>query len=221
MERPTLEATKRQDLGSRAAHRLRQEGQLPAVLYGHQRDTVHLCVPDKRFHQAFHAGARMVDLEIGGTVETALLKDVQYDSMGDNILHVDFARVDLDERITVLVAVELHGLAKGATSGGTLDHVIQDVEVACRAGSIPETIRIEIADMDIGDIIHIRDLSPPEGVEFLQNPDAAVVTIHPPVAVAAAPVAEAGPEAEAGAEPEVIGGRREKEEDGADEAKQE
>jgi len=212
MERRTLEATKRQELGSRAARQLRHRGLVPAVLYGHQRDTVHLAVPLKEFEQLLHAGVRMVDLEIGGVVEPALVRDIQYDSMGDHLIHIDLARVAMDEKVTVTVPVELHGLAKGAASGGILDHVLQDLEVRCLPSDIPERVRIEITDLDMGEIVHVRDVEVPPGVEFLHDPDATVLTIHPPVTAPAVAVAEEEVEVEGGAEPEVIGGRREEEE---------
>lgn len=211
MERATIQATKRGELGSRPSQRLRRESLLPAVLYGHQRDPVHLALPLQDVERLLHEGGRVVDIEIGGTVEPALLKDIQYDAFGDQVLHIDLARIDADERVTVAIAVELHGLAKGAASGGILDHVVQDLEVECLAMAIPEKIRVEIASLDIGDVVHVRDLVVPEGVRVLHDPDAPVVTIHPPV-TAVAVAAEEEVEAE-GAEPEVVGGHREKEDE--------
>lgn len=211
MERATIQATKRGELGSRPSRRLRRESLLPAVLYGHKRDPVHLALPLQDVERVLHGGGRVVDIEIGGTVEPALLKDIQYDAFGDQVLHIDLARIDADERVTVSIAVELHGLARGAASGGILDHVVQDLEVECLAMAIPEKIRVEVASLDIGDVVHIRDLVVPEGVRVLHDPDAPVVTIHPPVtaaAVAAEEEVETG-----GAEPEVVGGRREKEDE--------
>jgi len=217
MERVTIQANKRQDLGTRQARRLRLEGLVPAVLYGHRRDPVHLSVLQKDVERLIHAGTRMLDLEIGGTVETALLKDIQYDSMGDHLIHVDLARVAMDEKVDVTVRVELHGLAKGVSSGGIMDHLVQDIELRCFPADIPEKIRIEVADLDIDQIIHIRDLPPVAGVEYLQDPDTPVVAIHPPVAVKAEEAEEVPAEA---AEPEVIGERREQEPEG-DEDKEE
>ncbi len=208
MERATLQATKRQETGTRAARRLRHDGHLPAVLYGRQRDTVHLTIALKDFEHVFHAGARLLDLEIGGTLEPAIIRELQYDALGDHVLHVDFARVAMGEALTISVPVELHGLAQGVTHGGTLDHVLVDLEISCLPKDIVAQIRVEVADLDIGQIIHVRDIEPPPGVEFLHDPDTPVVTIHAPVqAVEAEPEVEA----ELEAAPEVIGGRREKE----------
>jgi large subunit ribosomal protein L25 len=215
MERAIIQATKRQELGTRATHRLRREGLVPAVLYGHKIDPVHLAVPRSDLERLVGAGARMVDVEIGGTVETALVKDIQHDSLGDEILHIDFARVALDEKVSVTVPVELHGLAKGVGTGGVLDHALQDFHVRCLPGDIPEKIRVEIASLDIGGIIYVRDIVPPEGVELLNDPDAPVVAVHAPVAAEVKPVTEELP-----SEPEVISGRREKEEEAGEEGEQ-
>ena len=216
MDRPMLEATKRQELGTRAARRIRSEGGLPAVLYGHKRDTVHLTVPLKAFEIMFGHGARLVDIEIGGTQEPAIIKDLQYDSMGDHIMHIDFARVAMDEKITVTVPVELHGLAIGTTHGGVLDHVLVDIEVSCLPGDIPDCVRVEVAHLDVGDVVHVRDVEAPPGCELLQDADSAVVTIH----ASAAAVSAAEEEEDLGialgtAEPEMIG--RTKEEGGENE----
>ncbi len=214
MESATLEASRREELGSRAAQRLRRGGLVPAVLYGHNLDPVHLALPLKGLERLFHQGTRMVNIQVGDLSEPALIREVQYDLMGDHIIHVDLVRVALDEKVTVTVPVELHGLAKGVASGGTLDHVIQDVEVRCLPSDIPERIRLEISDLDIGQIIHVRDLEPPPGVEIVHDPDATVVTIHPPVTAEVAVEAEA---AEAAAEPEVIESRRKEEVAGGEE----
>lgn len=205
MERVTLPAEKRQEVGSRAARRLRAGGHVPAVLYGHQRDTVHLTVPAKEFGQLLHDGTRLLDLEIGGTVEPAVIKDLQYDPLGDHLLHVDFARVAMDEKLTITIPVQLHGTPKGVDEGGVLDHALVDAEVSCLPADIPERITVEVAHLEIGDTIHVADLEPPPGVEFLGEPEAPVASVHPPAELEEAEeVAEVVEEA-IGAEPEVIG----------------
>lgn len=211
METATIHATKRGELGSRAVGRLRRQGLLPAVLYGRRRDTVPLSVPLKEIEHAVAAGTRMVSLDVGGVQELALLKDVQHDSMGDELLHVDLARVAMDEKVTVRVPVVLHGLAKGAASGGTLDHLVQDIEVVCFPQDIPDRIRLEVGALDIGQMLYVRDLPAPPGVEFRLDPGTPVVVVHAPMAVKEAVPAEA--EAAAPAEPEVIGRKAAEEEE--------
>jgi large subunit ribosomal protein L25 len=206
MEQTVIQATKRQDVGSPGARRLRRQGLVPAVLYGHKLDTVHLTLPLKDVERLVHAHTHMVSLEIGGTVETALIKEIQYDSMGDHLLHVDLARVAMDQKVSVTVPVELHGLAKGLAAGGVLEHLLKDVQVQCLPGDIPERIRVEIAGLEVGAAIRLRDIVPPPGVEFLQDPEMRVVSIRAKLEEVAAPGLG---EAEIPAEPELI--RREKE----------
>lgn len=211
MQTTTLHASKRDNLGTRAVRRLRREGQVPLVLYGRRRDTVHLSAPLKEIEHLLHTGMRMVNLEVGGVAETALLKEIQYDAMGDHLLHVDLARIDMNEKVTVRVPVTLHGLAKGVVAGGTLEHVVQDIEVNCLPGDIPERIRVEVANLDIGQILAVRDITPPAGVEFVLDPETPIAIVHAPAAEKEAAPAEA---AEQPAEPEVIGRRAAEEGEG-------
>ncbi len=202
MEIATLQATKRQELGTHAVRRLRRAGLLPAVLYGRRRDTVPLSVPSKEMNRMIAAGTRMVTLDIGGVQELALLKDIRYDAFGDELLHVDLARVAMDEKVTVRVPVVLHGLPKGVISGGTLDHVVQDIEVTCFPQDIPDRIRVEVAHLDVGQMAYVRDLPALPGVAFGLEPETPVAVVHAPMAVKEEAPAEGAAEA---AEPEVIG----------------
>jgi large subunit ribosomal protein L25 len=212
MEQLTLEATKRTETGTRAAQALRARGVTPAVLYGRQRDTVHLSIDSREFERLFHDGARLLQLEIGGIVEPALIKDLQYDALGDHILHVDFARIDMHEKVEVTVPVQLHGTPKGVEEGGVLDHLLMDVEVSCLPTDMPDHIRVEVAHLEIGDVIHIRDLEAPEGVEFLDDEETPVVTVSPPQELEEPETAEEAVFTME-AEPEVIGREKEEEEE--------
>jgi large subunit ribosomal protein L25 len=106
----------------------------------------------------------------------------------------------------VKVPLVLHGLAKGVVGGGTLDHLVQDIEVTCFPRDIPDRIRAEVSSLDMGQMLCVRDLAPPPGVEFRLDPETPVAIVHAPMAVKEeAPAPEA--EAAEGAEPEVIGRR--------------
>ena len=95
-ETPALEANKRDRLGTRYSRRLRREGRLPAVVYGHGMDPVHITVDQEIFTDFLHTGAHLVSLQTDGRAETCLIKGVQYDHLGDNIIHVDLTRIDLN-----------------------------------------------------------------------------------------------------------------------------
>ncbi len=191
--------------GSQAARKLRRQGLVPAVVYGHKEATVSIALPLDDVQRAVRHGIRVVDLQSDGKQDKALIKEIQWDHLGKDILHVDFARVSMDERIEVSVPLELRGIAAGVTAGGVLDQPMHTLTVECLAISIPESIRVNIQNLQIDGAIHVRDLVLPDGVKAVDDPDAIVVHVTAPLAEA-----EAAPPAEAAtpAEPEVIGHRK-------------
>jgi large subunit ribosomal protein L25 len=200
-ESVTLTTQKREPRGSAEARRLRKRGQIPAVLYGHKEATVSLAIPQEEFAAILRHHTRVVDLQVEGKAEKALIREVQWDHLGHDVLHVDFTRVAADERIQIEVRIELRGIAPGTTAGGVLDQPLHTLKVECPAISVPESIRVNVGELQVEQAIHVRDLSLPPGVTVLNDPDAIVVHITAPLVVAEAPV---GPTAET-AEPEVIG----------------
>src|SRR5579872_1891672 len=135
-EAVVLTAEPRSSSGSREARRLRRKGRVPAVLYGHGEGTTSLSVPGDVLYKAVRHGARVVDLDQAGKLEKALIKELQWDALGHDILHADFARVAADERITIDVRLELRGTAPGVTAGGSLDQPLHSLEVECLALSV-------------------------------------------------------------------------------------
>jgi large subunit ribosomal protein L25 len=201
----------RQPKGSAEVRRLRRKGLVPAVIYGHKEETVAISLPQVELMNAIRHGVRVIDLRTQNKEEKALIKEVQWDHLGKELLHVDFARVSLDERITVSVPLELRGTAPGVNAGGLLDQPIHTLSVECLAISIPESIRVSIGELQIGGILHVRDLTMPPGVKVMTDPDAIVVQVKEPLAeVEAAPAAEVPEQAE----PEVIGRPKAEEEEG-------
>jgi large subunit ribosomal protein L25 len=201
----------REATGSQAARRLRRKGLVPAVVYGHGEATVSIALPAEEVHDAIRHGTHVIDLKTGNDVQTALVKEVQWDHLGKEILHVDFARIAADERIQVTVPLELRGIAPGVTAHGILDQPMHGLEVECLATAIPASIRVNIGELQIGQAIHVRDLQLPPGVTALADPDAIVIHVLAP---AAAPEVPAAAPAAEQAEPEVIG---RKPEEGAEE----
>jgi len=198
--------------GTHEARRMRKRGLIPGVVYGHKEETVSVAVPRDELFRVIRHGIRVVDLQAAGKTETALIRDVQWDHLGLDIVHVDFARVAADERIKIEVRIELRGTAPGVTAGGLLDQPIHSLEIECLAVAVPESIRVSIGELQIGQAIYVKDLKLPEGVTTAVDPDAIVVQVAAPKVEAeavAAPVAEQ-------AEPEVIG-RKEKPEEEAEE----
>ncbi len=212
----TLTTQDRGEHGTRQARRLRRQGLVPAVLYGHGEKTVSLSLSADALSKAIRLGARVVDLSHDGTTEKALIRDLQWDALGHDILHVDFARVSEHERITIDVRLELRGTAPGVTAGGMLDQPLHNLHIECPVLSVPEVIRVAINELQIDGAIHVKDLTLPPGVVVKNDPEAIVVQVKPPIVEAEPVPAAAAPVAEQ-AEPEVIGRQRvEKEEEEAE-----
>jgi large subunit ribosomal protein L25 len=205
-----LIAERRAGRGSQGARRLRRQGLVPAVVYGHKEATLSLALPRSEVEKAIRHGVRVVDLRADGKEEKALIKEVQWDHLGKDLLHVDFARVAIDERIVITVPLELRGTAPGVSAGGTLDQPMHTLSVECLAISIPESIRVPVGELQIGSAIHVRELVLPPDVKSMADPDAIVVQVTAPVAEAEAPVVAEVPEQ---AEPEVIGKQKVEEEE--------
>lgn len=209
-----LEAEPRPERGTKAARRLRRAGRLPVVLYGHKQETVSLSVPLAQFEAILRSGARMVDLDIQGRAERALLKDIQFDSLGDQILHADFIRVAMDEAVEVTVPLELVGTPAGVREGGTLDQVLHEITITCLPQNMPERIRVRVEELGLGQTLHAGEIPLPEGITLAEEPETPVATVHPPVSEEEM----AAEEEEGPAAPEVIRreSRREEEEEGGE-----
>jgi large subunit ribosomal protein L25 len=187
----------RSELGSRANKKLRDAGLIPAVIYGHKEAVVPVTLPKKEISRHIERGAHVFDLSLDGRSEKVLVKEVQYDHLGIEVLHVDFARVSLDEKVTVTVPLELKGTPKGEAEGGVLQQLLSDLEVECLVTDIPDVIRFNVSDLALDAVVHVRDLQLPDGVKALADEDGIVATVRE--------VEEEAPAEGDTAEPEVIG----------------
>src|SRR5438477_963029 len=156
-----LSAKPRPELGSRANKRLRDAGFIPGVIYGHKEAVVPVTLPKRDVVGHLERRAHLFDLSVDGKSEKVLVKEVQYDHLGIEVLHVDFARVSLDEKVEVTVPLELKGTPKGEADGGVLQQLISDLEIECLVTDIPQVIRQSVADMGVDDVLSIKDLALP------------------------------------------------------------
>jgi len=206
----TLKAIVRNSRGTRAARKLRHQGLVPAIIYGHKQENVPVAVPRHDIdHIVRVQHSRMITLDVNGHTETVLIREVQWDVFGREIIHVDFERKTAAEKVRVVVPIELRNVPK-QSGGAVLDQPLHTVHVECPLGNIPEVIRVDITHLSVGHPIHVKDLVVPEGVRILEQPEAVVVQLKMPGAaeVAAAPTAEIAPAA-----PEVIKKERKTEEE--------
>ena len=196
----TLKATPRTESGSRAAARLRKQGLVPGIVYGHKQDNVAVSVPAEALDRAIRVQhTRVLDLDIDGKAETVLIRELQWDYLGKQMIHVDFERKSRTELVRVTIPVELRNAPK-QTGGGVLDQPLHTLHIECPLGSIPEALRIDITNLTLGAPIHVKELTLPEGVKVLEAPEAVVVQLKLPGMEPAAPTVPTEP----GAGPEVI-----------------
>jgi len=211
-----LSGKRRERLGKGGARKARQGGEIPAVLYGHREIPIPVSVGARDFQLAMrtHRGGNpVVNLAVAGAEYTALVRDVQYDPMTHDILHLDFQHISLTETIEVKVGVHLVGLPIGVKDGGgILETILREVEVRCLPTAIPASIDVDVSALNVGDSVHVRDMVAPD-VTILTDPDTTLATVVPPTVMEEKP-AEVTAEAVAAAEPEVIA-KGKKEEEGA------
>lgn len=206
-----IEARPREVRGSRACRRLRREELVPAIVYGRKEPGVLLSLTRGDVEHLIHDRAHVLRVNWDGHHENVQIKEVQYDALGDDVLHVDLVRISLSETVTVSVPVEIHGEAAGVAEGGALGLVHHEFEVECLPTAIPESVRIEVSQLGIGDALKVADIEFPEGVTPLDDPEAVVVTVVPPQEL---PEEEVPLGEELAAEPEVIGREAEQEAEG-------
>lgn len=208
-----LSAEVREQVGKGAARQLRRKGKIPAVLYG-QGECLLLTLNPETVTKVLHSrggSTALISLSIAGATSnaarTALFRDHQVDPVTGEVLHVDLFEVSMNKAIRIKVPVSLlGGMPAGVKEGGILHHNLRELHVECLPAAIPDAIEVDASALLIGQGIHVRELTPKEGVKFLDESDQMVVSV-------AAPMSEAKLEAlltssavtEAGKEPEVIG----------------
>lgn len=204
-ETPKIEAERREKVGTIYSQRLRKAGRLPAIIYGHKKDPVAVSIDEKEILTHLHRGTHVLDIAVkGGGSETVLVKELQFGYLGDNVMHVDFARVDLEEEVTVLVNLAFSGTPKAAAqSGAILTHDMTSLEVVCRVNAIPGEIPVDLSIMGEGTVITVAEIELPTGVRAAVEPDAVVshISFVKKEEEAVGEEAEVAPD---GSEPEVI-----------------
>ncbi len=197
----------REARGKRESRRLRRAGAIPAVLYGHGEANVSLAISTDEMAMVLRRGGRVVELK-GALQEKALIRDLQWNTFGTDVLHVDFARVSEHERVEVKVKVELRGQSPGAKDGGIVELLVHELEIECEALSIPERLEVSVKELHIGQSITAGQVPLPAGAKLLSDPE--VIAVH----CIEAKKEEEEVTAEAGVvEPEIIGRKPDEEEE--------
>jgi large subunit ribosomal protein L25 len=164
---------------------LRKQGLIPAVIYGRNLDSLRISLNYKDFIKTFanHSISSFINIaskEDGINGKTAVIKEIQKDPVTDNIIHIDFHEVSMDEKIEIEAAIHFIGKPEGVKLGGILEPLMRHIAIKGYPKDIIDTINIDVASLQIGDIIHVKDLKLSDGIEIMADEDAPIVTVAEP-----------------------------------------
>ncbi|MCY2933280.1 MAG: 50S ribosomal protein L25 [Planctomycetota bacterium] len=192
------DTAKNKGTGTRVSRRLRAAGRVPAIIYGHKQAAQPISITAHDVLGILKRGSHVVGLDLGkGQSETVLVRELQWDYLGKEVIHIDFFRADLTEEVESDVRIELKGEAPGVTEGGVLDVPHHSIKIRCQTSAIPDSIRVDITNLHLGQVIHVKDIVMPDGVTAVSAGDEIVVHLIRPTGESAA-------SAETLTQPEVI-----------------
>jgi large subunit ribosomal protein L25 len=214
MDNVNIVVHKRDVTGTRAARRLRKDGLIPGVIYGHGKDAVLIAVEPHVLREALGTSAGLhavlnVTLEGQKRGHKAIVKEMELDKVKHTVIHLDLQEIRLDETIESVVAVRFEGECKGVKAGGVLEEAVREVAVKGVVTAIPEHLVMDISELDVNETLKVADLQVPEGIVVLDDAEEVLCSVLPPrIAVVEAGEEEAV-EAPPAAEPELVGKKEE------------
>lgn len=217
-----LNGAVRSQTGKGVNRRLRAGGSVPGVVYGAGDQPVLIAIPLIELQQTLKrlATTPIIRVKYDKAEVNTVLKEIQYDPVSESVLHVDLLRVAMDKALTVPVPIHVVGTAKGIKEGGILEFITRKVQVRCLPGDIPDKIDVDIAELDIGDSLELKDLQVPGGVEIMDDLHHPVVmVVAPTLTITETPAAETAEEAAEAAKGETAPGVKDKEEQDSSKSK--
>ncbi len=182
-EKISLKIAERTNFGSREARRLRRAGSIPAVVYGRGGSELNISISEKEFMDeiGYSSSTGIISLKMGRkSPVTAIVKDVQWDMLSDRPVHVDFLRVSADQIVSIPVHVRLENIPIGVKMGGVLEHALHEIVIKVRAKDIPSSISLDVENLDIGNSIHLSEITLPEGMTLDMEGDLVVASVVAP-----------------------------------------
>ncbi|MEN8208750.1 MAG: 50S ribosomal protein L25 [Candidatus Fermentibacteria bacterium] len=182
-EKISLKIAERTEFGSRIARRMRRAGSVPAVVYGRGGGELKISVAEKDFMDTvgYSTSTGIINLKMGRkSPVTAIVKDVQWDVISDKPVHIDFLRVSPDQIVSIPVHVHIENIPVGVTMGGVLEHALHEIIIKVRAKDIPSAINLDVQKMDIGDSIHLSEITLPDGMILDMDPALVVASVVAP-----------------------------------------
>ncbi|MFO7814539.1 MAG: 50S ribosomal protein L25 [Halanaerobiales bacterium] len=179
MHRYSIEVEKREKTGKGVARKLRRNNLIPGVVYGSNREPQALTVDPLDLKGKIHSNA-IIDLDIEGEEETVMIKDFQKDVIKEEIIHVDFQQVSMDETIRITVPIKLVGEAPGVREGGVLQQLMREVDIEVLPTNIPDELKLNIDELTLSDSLEVGDLDVPEEVTIINSLEDVIVTVVAP-----------------------------------------
>lgn len=184
MELIELSVAKRESTGKGAARKLRADNVIPGIIYGAKIEPVKVSIDVNTFDKVIREHGTtglFFDLKVEGeTGRMVMLKEIQMDPFGLRYLHIDFHEIDMDATVSIVVPVEVEGISVGVKEGGMVQIIRRDLEVICKPKDTPESIKLDISELEIGDSIHVADIDLGAEIEIPFDTNFTVVTIVPP-----------------------------------------
>ncbi|SNX54595.1 50S ribosomal protein L25/general stress protein Ctc [Thermoanaerobacterium sp. RBIITD] len=181
MQNVDLEAVLREP-GKNAARKLKEKGYIPAILYGKGMESIPLAVETSKLRTIVqkHGRNALLNIIVNGATHQAILKEEQKDKLSGKVIHIDFQRIDMNEKIEATVPLKVEGVGIIESKGFLVQHQMWELHVESLPGSLPEEITIDVSRMNVGDTLHVKDINVPEGVDKLDAPDEVVLTVVVP-----------------------------------------
>ena len=195
MREDKLKAELREEINKRANKKLRKEGMIPANYYSRGKENINLKINNRDFLHVLKTGTHIIYLNIGKISKNVLIKQIQFHPVTEEILHVDFQGISLKEKVDVNIKLNFIGTAKGIREGGVLETQMHEIGIRCKAGEIPKSLDIDINELNVGDILFVKDLHFGE-LEILSNPNSIIATVIIPHIELETQVPEEGEEVE-------------------------
>lgn len=180
----SLSVKKRTLIGRNACKKLRTSGEIPGIIYGEKKEIVPISFSKDSFLPYLRRREVVTKLDLDGKVENTLIKEIQYDALGDHIVHVDFHRISLDKKISISIALQFVGTPKGVHAGGVWDTQIREINVQCFPNHIPDPIVIDIEKLELGQKLCVKDIKIPDNVTLETDKEKIVVSVQAPRATA-------------------------------------
>jgi len=176
-ERLELDAALREENGNVSVSQLREEGLVPGVLYGRERETVSIKADAKEVATIL-GGNAIIDLTLDDdTTQPVMVKEVQKDVITRDLLHIDLYQIDLDQKITIEVPVTVVGQPEGVKEGGLLNHILREIEIECLPTDIPKSIDVNVEELEIGDSVSVGEIDVTEEIEITVDETETVATV--------------------------------------------